>query len=108
MQDVREQDCARGKTTEKIEMIEWLLCIVTVVSIVGLALNLILIIILRRWIMNLFAKVDEAVTVLEDLRVAFEQFLDGVIALGSEEEPWQDEDFEIEEDEEPVKAKKKK
>ncbi len=67
--------------------------------------------------MELFAKVDLAISVLENLALSFESFLDGVIALEPEEfndeddnfgDDWRDDDEEPEEEEKPVKAKKKK
>ncbi len=98
-------------------MTDILLGIIALVSIVGLGLSLALIIILERRIMELFAKVDLAVSVLENLALSFESFLDGVIALEPEEfndeddnfgDDWRDDDEEPEEEEKPVKAKKKK
>ena len=96
-------------------MTDILLGIIAFVSIVGLALSLILAIILRGEIMSLFIKVDKAIAVLEELSQSFEEFLDGVIALEPEEfndeddnfgDDWRDE--EPEEEEKPIKTKKKK
>ncbi len=96
-------------------MTDILLGIIAVVCIVGLALNLILVIILRDDLMSLFIKVDKAIAVLEELSQSFEEFLDGVIALEPEEFNDEDDNFgdeweeeEPEEEEKPVKTKKKK
>ncbi len=64
--------------------------------------------------MELFAKVDKAISVLENLALSFESFLDGVIALEPEDFSDEDDNFgdeweeEEPEEEKPVKAKKKK
>ena len=96
-------------------MTDILLLIIAFVSIVGLGLVLALIIIVEKKIMELFAKVDKAISVLENLALSFESFLDGVIALEPEEfndeddnfgDDWRDE--EPEEEEKPIKTKKKK
>ncbi len=100
-------------------MTDILLGIVAIIGIVGLGLEFALILILKGDIMALYEKVDLAISVLENLALSFESFLDGVIALEPEDlndeddnfgDDWRDEEPEEEPEveEKPVKARKKK